>query len=137
LIQSQPERKVAFSITDGIHVLGDALLLRSVLENLMGNAWKYTSSHASANIEFGVAMQPDGSEAYFVRDDGAGFDMAYADKLFGVFQRLHSKKEFPGIGIGLATVQRIIHRHNGHVWAESVEDKSTSFYFTVGKEIEA
>ncbi|MFZ3109985.1 MAG: ATP-binding protein [Rectinemataceae bacterium] len=135
LSHSQPERKVAFSIANGIEVLGDPMLLRSVLENLFGNAWKYTSGHTAANIEFGRVTQADGSEAYFVRDDGAGFDMAYADKLFGAFQRLHSEKEFPGIGIGLATVQRIIHRHKGHVWAESVENKSTSFYFTVGKEI--
>ncbi|HWR11354.1 MAG TPA: PAS domain S-box protein [Rectinemataceae bacterium] len=134
LTQSQPERKVAFTIADGINVNGDALLLRSVLENLFGNAWKYTSHHATANIEFGVAPQADGSEAYFLRDDGAGFDMAYADKLFGAFQRLHSEKEFPGIGIGLATVQRIINRHNGRVWAESVVEKSTTFYFTLGKE---
>jgi light-regulated signal transduction histidine kinase (bacteriophytochrome) len=133
LLQSQPDRQVIFSIADGISAYGDALLLRSVLENLFGNAWKYTSLHATANIEFGTTQQADGSEVYFVRDDGAGFDMAYADKLFGVFQRLHSEKEFPGIGIGLATVQRIINRHNGRVWAESIVDKSTVFYFTIGK----
>jgi PAS domain S-box-containing protein len=134
LLQSQPERRVAFTIADGVTADGDASLLRSVLENLFGNAWKYTSHHATANIEFGTVLQPDGSEAYFVRDDGAGFDMAYADKLFGAFQRLHSEKEFPGIGIGLATVQRIINRHNGRVWAESVVGKSAVFYFTLGKE---
>ena len=134
LAQSQPDRRVRFIIADGITVHGDALLLRSVLENLLGNAWKYTSRHSSANIEFGASPQPDGSEAYFVRDDGAGFDMAYAGKLFAAFQRLHSEKEFPGIGIGLATVQRIISRHNGRVWAESVMGKGAVFYFTLGKE---
>ncbi|MCX7027610.1 MAG: PAS domain S-box protein [Spirochaetes bacterium] len=134
LLQSQPDRQVTFTIADGILGHGDALLLRSVLENLFGNAWKYTSRHATANIEFGATLQTDGSEVYFVRDDGAGFDMAYADKLFGAFQRLHSEKEFPGIGIGLATVQRIINRHNGHVWAESIMGKRTVFYFTLGKE---
>jgi hypothetical protein len=134
LLQSQPDRQVTFTIADGINVHGDALLLRVVLDNLFGNAWKYTSRHTSANIEFGSTLQADGSEAYFVRDDGVGFDMAYADKLFAAFQRLHSEKEFPGIGIGLATVQRIINRHNGRVWAESVVGKSTVFYFTLGKE---
>ncbi|MDP2816589.1 MAG: PAS domain S-box protein [Rectinemataceae bacterium] len=136
LFHSQPERKVEFSIEDGISVLGDALLLRSVLENLIGNAWKYSSGHPAAAIEFGRKVEVDGGEIYFVHDDGAGFDMAYAGKLFGAFQRLHSEKEFPGIGIGLATVQRIIHRHKGRVWAESVIGKSTNFYFTIGKEIE-
>jgi len=109
-------------------------LLRIVMENLLGNSWKYTSKNATATIQFGTMQQDFGSDAYFVKDDGAGFDMAYADKLFGAFQRLHSDKEFPGIGIGLATVQRIISRHKGRVWAESVLDVSTVFCFTLGKE---
>jgi len=132
LQQTQPERHVGFTIADGIKVHGDAPLLRSVLENLFSNAWKYTSHNTSAHIEFGASPQTDGSMAYFVRDDGVGFDTAYTDKLFGVFQRLHSEKEFPGIGIGLATVQRIINRHKGRVWAESIADKETTFYFTLG-----
>lgn len=133
LQQGQPERHVSFSIAEGIQVQGDAPLLRAVLENLLGNAWKYTSRTESARIEFGRTRQPDGSEAYFVKDNGAGFDMSYADKLFAAFQRLHSEKEFPGIGIGLATVQRVIDRHNGRVWAEGAVGKGASFHFTLGK----
>jgi len=133
LQQGQPERHVAFSIAEGVQVKGDAPLLRAVLENLLGNAWKYTSRMESARIEFGRTRQPDGSESYFVKDNGAGFDMAYSDKLFTAFQRLHSEKEFPGIGIGLATVQRVIDRHNGRVWAEGAVGKGASFHFTLGK----
>ena len=133
LQQGQPERHVAFSIAEGVQVQGDAPLLRAVLENLLGNAWKYTSRTESARIEFGRARQPDGSESYFVKDNGAGFDMSYGDKLFTAFQRLHSEKEFPGIGIGLATVQRVIDRHNGRVWAEGAVGKGASFHFTLGK----
>jgi PAS domain S-box-containing protein len=131
LQQTKPERRVTFSIEEGIFAQCDALLIHSVLENLLSNAWKYTSRHASAKIEFGATLQSDGSMAYFVKDDGAGFDMAYAEKLFGAFQRLHSEKDFPGIGIGLATVQRIINRHNGRVWAESNVGKGSVFYFTL------
>lgn len=134
LQQSQPDRKVVFTITDGIQVNGDAQLLRSVMENLLGNSWKYTSKNATALIQFGIMPQAFGSDVYFVKDDGAGFDMMYASKLFGAFQRLHSEKEFPGIGIGLATVQRIINSHKGRVWAESVMGVSTVFCFTLGKE---
>ncbi|MFA6008176.1 MAG: PAS domain S-box protein [Candidatus Shapirobacteria bacterium] len=134
LRQSQPDRNVVFAIADGINVKGDAQLLRSVMENLMGNSWKYTSKKAIANIQFGAMPQASGDDAYFVKDDGAGFDMTYADKLFGAFQRLHSEKEFPGIGIGLATVQRIINRHKGRVWAESTMGVSTVFSFTLGQE---
>ncbi|MHB0896206.1 MAG: sensor histidine kinase [Spirochaetales bacterium] len=133
LRQTQPKRQVVFSIAEDIYARCDAPLIRSVLENLFSNAWKYTSKHAAARIEFGSILHPDGNTAYFVRDDGAGFDMAYAKNLFGAFQRLHSEKVFPGIGIGLATVQRIINRHNGHVWAESIAESGTTFYFTLGK----
>jgi PAS domain S-box-containing protein len=132
LLESQPNRKVVFKIAGGIHAYGDILLLRSVLENLLGNAWKYTSRHVSALIEFGTILQADGRTAYFVRDDGAGFNTAYSDKLFGAFQRMHSDQEFPGLGIGLATVKRIILRHNGQVWVESVVGKGTTFFFTLG-----
>lgn len=133
LQQSQPARKVGFIVAEGIKASGDEQLLRIVLENLFSNAWQFTSRRASAHIEFGTSIQADGSLAYFVRDDGAGFDMAYADKLFGAFQRLHCQSEFPGIGIGLATVQRIIHRHGGHVWADSVVDKGATFHFSIGE----
>jgi light-regulated signal transduction histidine kinase (bacteriophytochrome) len=108
----------------------DPHLMRIVLENLLGNAWKFTSKRESAFIEF---AQKDGEEgrAYFVRDDGAGFDPTHAARLFGAFQRFHDKDEFPGTGVGLATVQRIIQRHGGRVWAESAVDKGAAFYFTL------
>jgi len=131
LQQLQPTRHVEFAITEGVTALCDGPLLRIVLENLLSNAWKFTGQRDSAHIEFGTVPQPNGSVAYFVQDDGAGFDMAYADKLFAAFQRLHSEKEFPGIGIGLATVQRIIHRHDGRVWAEGIVGKGATFYFTI------
>ena len=104
-----------------------------MLENLLGNAWKFTAACASARVEFGVLAGVEGTPAYFVRDNGAGFDMAYAGKLFAPFQRLHSEKEFPGIGIGLATVQRIINRHGGRVWAESALGAGATFSFTLSE----
>jgi PAS domain S-box-containing protein len=128
--KTQPERQVEFVITAGLVVRGDARLLRVALGNLLGNAWKYTSKHPRARIEFGVT-QVNGQPAYFVRDDGAGFDMAYAGKLFGAFQRLHRSDEFEGSGIGLATVQRIIHRHGGRIWAEGAVEQGATFYFTL------
>ncbi len=109
---------------------GDAWLLRIALENLLGNAWKFTAKSSAARIEFGLAQQ-ERAYAYYVRDNGAGFEMAYADKLFGAFQRLHSVEEFPGTGIGLATVKRIVHRHGGEVWAEGRVGKGAAFYFTL------
>lgn len=130
LRKTQPERRVEFYIAEGIVANGDARLLRVVMDNLLGNAWKYTGKHPTATIEFSMT-QNDGRQIYFVRDDGAGFDMKYAEKLFGAFQRLHAMTDFSGTGIGLATVQRIIHRHGGRVWAESNVEQGTIFYFTL------
>ena len=130
LQETQPERQVAFVIAPGLTTAGDARLLRLIMENLLSNAWKFTSYHPQARIEFGVT-QVNGKETFFVSDDGAGFDMTYANKLFGVFQRLHSSEEFPGTGVGLATVQRIVHRHDGQVWAEGKEEEGATFYFTL------
>jgi len=130
LQESQPDRQAEFIIAKGLTTNGDLRLLTVLLENLLNNTWKFTSKHASARIEFGITLYED-KPAYFVRDDGVGFDMAYADKLFGAFQRLHSMSEFPGIGIGLATVQRIVHRHSGSIWAEGGVEQGATFYFTL------
>lgn len=126
------ERQVDWHIEAGLVATGDAHLLRVVLDNLLGNAWKFTSKKNSARVEFGTLQLADGKQAYFVRDNGVGFDMKYASKLFGAFQRLHNVKEFPGTGIGLATVQRVIHRHSGRIWADSVAGKGATFYFLLG-----
>lgn len=130
LQKTQPERQGEFVIAEDIIVRGDARLLRIALENLLGNAWKFTAKRACAWIEFGVE-QHEGKPAYFVRDNGAGFDMAYAAKLFHPFTRLHAADEFPGTGIGLATVQRILHRHGGRVWGEGAVDQGATFFFTL------
>jgi light-regulated signal transduction histidine kinase (bacteriophytochrome) len=131
LRQRESHRQVEFVIADNLEAQADARLLRAALDNLLGNAWKYTSRRELARIEFGVMPQPDGKLAYFVRDNGAGFDMAYADRMFMAFQRLHASQEYPGDGIGLATVRRIIHRHGGRVWAEGMVDRGATFYFTL------
>ena len=130
LQQSQPERHVNFTIARGLVVKGDANLLRVALKNLLVNAWKFSRNRECARIEFGSA-RTNGQHAYFVRDNGVGFDMAYADKLFGAFQRMHSPNEFEGSGIGLATVKRIVNRHGGTIWAESAVDQGATFYFTL------
>lgn len=127
---AEPERRVEFTAAPDIRARGDERLLRVVLHNLIANAWKFTARKVVAHIEFGV-RQTGNSLAYFVRDDGAGFDMRYADKLFGAFQRLHGVKEYAGTGIGLATVHRIVQRHGGRVWAEGEADKGATFYFTL------
>lgn len=130
LQESQPNRQVSFLITPDLMVEGDPRLLHVVLENLLSNAWKFTSRQAEPVIEFGQKAHVK-ERTFYVRDNGVGFDMAYADKLFGVFQRLHSISEFPGTGVGLATVQRIIAIHGGRIWAESAEGKGAAFYFTL------
>ncbi len=127
----QPERSVEFVIQPDVTAKADPNLIRIVLENLLGNAWKYTSKHATARIEFG-SVKKDEQTVYFVRDDGAGFDGDHAAKLFTAFQRMHSTTEFEGTGIGLAIVQRIIHRHGGKIWAESAVEKGATFFFTLG-----
>lgn len=130
LIESQPNRQVKFSIAPGLMVEGDPHLLQIVLENLLNNAWKFTSRQKMPEIEFGQKSHVK-ERTFYVRDNGVGFDMAYVDKLFGVFQRLHSISEFPGTGVGLATVQRIIAIHGGRIWAESAEGRGATFYFTL------
>jgi light-regulated signal transduction histidine kinase (bacteriophytochrome) len=139
LQQRQPERLVDFAVQPEVTAQGDSHLLQVVLTNLLDNAWKFTSKHPQARIEFGVIAQSNDHPAtYFVRDDGTGFDMAYTEKLFSPFQRLHGIHDFPGNGIGLATVQRIVHRHGGRVWAEGEMEQGATFYFTlVEEEIES
>jgi two-component system sensor histidine kinase/response regulator len=139
LHRTEPDRFVEFAITPKLSAYGDPALLQVALENLLGNAWKYTANHKRARIELGQTANanlddPDPRLAgdvpvYYVRDDGAGFDMAFAGKLFAPFQRLHNSDEFPGTGIGLATVQRIINRHGGRIWARGEQEKGATFYF--------
>src|SRR5580658_2528379 len=126
---AEPERQPTVTIAPKLEVEGDRQLLRVMMENLLGNAWKFTSKRTDASIEFGVRKDPQ--PVYFVRDNGAGFDMRYADKLFGAFQRLHDSSEFPGSGVGLASVQRIVNRHGGRIWAESVVGGGATFYFVL------
>ncbi len=132
LQHGHPERKVEWVGEPRLRAKGDPRLLRVALDNLLGNAWKFTRSQPNPRIEFGVTVQ-DGQTVYFVRDNGAGFDMNYADKLFGVFQRLHSANEYEGTGVGLANVQRVIHRHGGSIWADAKVNQGATFYFTLPK----
>jgi len=133
LQEAEPERPVEFTAQAGLTAQGDARLLEIVLSNLLGNAWKFSGRRPLARVEFG-RTNVDGRPAYFVRDNGVGFDMTYAQKLFGAFQRMHKESEFPGTGIGLATVRRVIHRHGGRVWAEAQVDRGATFYFTLEEE---
>lgn len=133
LRQLEPQRTVTFKIEEGIKGRGDPNLVQLVLENLFDNAWKFTGKKPEAIIEFGKEDR-DGCQAFFVRDNGAGFDMEFSGKLFGAFQRLHSDRDFPGTGIGLANVQRIVNRHDGKVWANGVVGEGAAFHFTLGAE---
>jgi PAS domain S-box-containing protein len=128
LSRAEPGRKVEFIIEDGVTAWGDLPLMRTVMQNLLSNSWKFTSRHEKGLIQFGVS-ESGGRKNYFVKDDGAGFDMTYADKLFTPFQRLHSTAEFPGTGIGLVIAKRIIKRHGGEIWASSEPEKGATFYF--------
>ncbi len=130
LRQADPDRDVEISIQDGLTVEGDRPLLLQVLQNLLDNAWKFTGEEPIARIEFGATEQ-NGERVFHVRDNGVGFDMKYADRLFGTFQRLHGRDEFPGTGVGLATVRRIVHRHHGRVWADAEVDEGATFYFAL------
>lgn len=128
----EPGRQVDWQLEAGLLVQGDPALLLQLLDNLLGNAWKFSAGRAHTEIVLGRHTSPAGETIYFVRDNGAGFDMAYAEKLFGAFQRLHTQAEFAGTGIGLATVQRIVVRHGGRIWGESALDQGATFYFTLG-----
>lgn len=130
LQQDDPDRTVDVIIREGVFVNGDTYLLQIAMENLAGNAWKFTGKETEPQVEFGTTVR-EGKITCFIRDNGVGFDMTYVDKLFGAFQRLHTSVEFPGTGIGLATVRRIINRHGGQVWAEAEAGKGATFYFTL------
>jgi light-regulated signal transduction histidine kinase (bacteriophytochrome) len=130
LQRGEPGRKIEARVAPQLYVRGDAQLLRMVLENLLRNAWKFTGKKENARIEFGSQLL-DGTEVCFVRDNGVGFSMTDAGKIFHAFQRLHNQADFPGAGIGLAIVQRIIERHGGNIWAESEEEKGSTFYFNL------
>ena len=136
LQKNEPERNVDWRIEPGLVTTGDEQLLRVLLVNLLGNAWKFTGKTANATIEFGAmrnapTQNTQGTRDFFVRDNGAGFDMTYAGKLFGAFRRLHTNADFPGTGIGLATVQRIVHRHGGQVRGEGLPGRGATFYFSL------
>jgi signal transduction histidine kinase len=131
LRRAAPERTVAVHIQPGLSMQGDPTLMRVVLDNLLGNAWKYTAKRGDAEIRF-ERIEQDGRPVFVVADNGAGFDMRFADRLFGVFQRLHASSEFQGTGVGLASVRRIVRRHGGEVWAESEVGQGARFYFTAG-----
>jgi light-regulated signal transduction histidine kinase (bacteriophytochrome) len=131
LQERDPQRAIDWTCPESLVTCGDTRLLQVLLENLLGNAWKYTAPCPEAEIELGYRPDDAEGQVYFVRDTGVGFDMAYADKLFGVFQRLHGTGEFEGTGIGLATAQRIVHRHGGRIWATGATNQGATFFFTL------
>lgn len=131
LRRGEPGRKVDVVVAEDLKVEADSRLLRAVMENLLGNAWKFTAKKDPGRVELGSFLQEDGAHVFFVKDNGAGFNMTYAHKLFGAFQRLHDAAEFPGTGVGLATVARVIQRHGGRVWGEGRPDEGATFYFTL------
>jgi len=134
LREARPDRTVELTVQKGLEVWGDPRLLRVALVNLMGNAWKFTEKEREAKVAFGQDEELSRKgrvPVYYVSDNGAGFEMAYADKLFGAFQRLHGTEEFEGTGIGLATVQRVVHRHGGRIWAEGEVGRGATFFFTL------
>jgi light-regulated signal transduction histidine kinase (bacteriophytochrome) len=130
LRRQSPERRVTVHIAPGLQAHGDPTLVRMVLENLLGNAWKYSAKRTQAEIWLEQG-ESEGQPVFTVRDNGAGFDMRFADRLFGVFQRLHSATDFPGTGVGLASVRRIVGRHGGEIWAESAVERGSAFHFTL------
>ncbi|PWT93311.1 MAG: PAS domain-containing sensor histidine kinase, partial [Proteobacteria bacterium] len=130
LTARDPDRVADFSVAEGVKGWGDPTLMRAALQNLLENSWKFTRKHATTRIEFGLESRPEG-QVYFLRDDGAGFDMRDATRLFHPFQRLHKESEFEGTGIGLATVERIVRRHGGRIWAEGEIERGATFYFTL------
>jgi light-regulated signal transduction histidine kinase (bacteriophytochrome) len=132
LAERDPQRNVRTSVPEGLIADADPRLLAVLLENLLGNAWKFTAKSSNPCIEIGQERRDD-ARVLLVRDNGAGFDMAHAGRLFAPFQRLHADSEFPGTGIGLATVQRVVARHGGRIWAEAARDKGATFYFTLGE----
>ncbi len=131
LANSDPKRQVEVCVAEGLVAPADRALLHAAFENLLNNAWKYTARKAGARIEVGRQGVEDSRQIFYVKDNGAGFDMAHAGKLFAPFQRLHVSHEFPGTGIGLATVRRIIHRHGGRIWVDAKPDEGATFYFTL------
>jgi light-regulated signal transduction histidine kinase (bacteriophytochrome) len=131
LREREPMRKVEATVESGMTGIGDANLLKIVFENLLGNAWKFTSKKNNAHISAGIKNAED-KTTFYVSDNGVGFDMEYATKLFSPFQRLHSMDEFPGTGVGLATVKRIIAKHNGKIWVQAEQEKGATFFFTLG-----
>lgn len=133
LAESEPDRKARWRIGESLPAWGDPALLQTAMENLIGNAWKFSKNRDVTEIEIGFVDSATKGRVYFVRDNGIGFDMRYAGKLFGAFQRLHRNPEFDGAGIGLATVRRIVHRHGGRVWAEGVVDAGATVFFTLGR----
>jgi light-regulated signal transduction histidine kinase (bacteriophytochrome) len=131
LIAAEPKRQVRLDLHPLPPALGTATMIRQLWVNLIGNAIKFTTGRKIAQIEIGVKEGGNGERIYYIKDNGVGFDMRYVDKLFGVFQRLHSQQEFPGTGVGLALVQRIVQRHGGRVWAEAELNRGATFYFTL------